>query len=174
MNSERLSEALADPQRLRQLLDRVSDRLGERLSQSLSSRLQRSGLPERIAAFDARDSGPSAPSEPEQQRAAGSGQPAEAKSCNQPDCDMPARARGLCSKHYQRLRYAQKRAEDRGEPIPADLEQARTQQARKSNRRTAKRGGGVCSVDGCERTNYAKGMCGKHFMEWVRSQKNGD
>jgi hypothetical protein len=174
VNPESLSEALGDPRRLRRLLDRVSDRLGDRLSVSLSSRLQRSGLLERMAAFDAQDNGSAAPPDPAGRDAAGSGQSAEARICSQPDCELPARARGLCSKHYQRLRYAQKRAEERGDPVPEDLEQARSQQARKPNRRTAKRGGGVCSVEGCERTNYAKGMCGKHFMEWVRSQKNGD
>ncbi len=174
MSTESLSANLDDPERLRQLLDRVSDRLGDRLSQSLSSRLQRSGLLEQIDALDAADSGPTGQPEPAFQRAAAAGQPEEAKTCNQPDCELPARARGLCSKHYQRLRYAQKRAEERGDPIPEDLDQARAQQARKPNRRTSKRGGGVCSVDGCERANYAKDMCGKHFMEWVRSQKNGE
>ncbi len=94
------------------------------------------------------------------------------KTCSEPDCNLPARARGLCSKHYQRLRYAEKRASELGQPPPKTLSEAKANRLNKPTRKTSKRGGGICSEEGCDRPNYAKGLCGKHFMEWVRSKKN--
>ena len=34
---------------------------------------------------------------------------ANANLCSVDDCDRPARAKGLCSRHYQRQRYAEKK-----------------------------------------------------------------
>ncbi|NMB77293.1 MAG: hypothetical protein GYA21_19465 [Myxococcales bacterium] len=39
--------------------------------------------------------------------------------CSEPGCDRPARSRGLCSAHYQRLRYREKKIGARIEPRPA-------------------------------------------------------
>jgi len=94
------------------------------------------------------------------------------KTCSEPGCMLPARARGLCSKHYQRLRYAEKRASELGEAPPKTLSEAKANRLNKPARKTSKRGGGTCSEEGCDRPNYAKGLCGKHFMEWVRSKKS--
>jgi chaperonin cofactor prefoldin len=39
--------------------------------------------------------------------------------CSEPGCDRPARSRGLCSAHYQRLRYREKKIGARIETSPA-------------------------------------------------------
>ena len=70
--------------------------------------------------------------------------------CTEPSCEKEVRAKGLCAKHYQRMRYASKR-----EKSP----------------RTSGRGFGECSLDGCDRKLHARGMCGAHFMEWVRAKR---
>lgn len=75
--------------------------------------------------------------------------------CSEPGCGRPARARGLCSKHYQRLRYREKRSNAAGPDGDGAL----------------KRGMGVCEVEGCDQQVYARKMCSKHFMEWVRSRR---
>jgi len=75
------------------------------------------------------------------------------QACSHADCDEPVRAKGLCAKHYQRQRYAKKRAE---------------------TPRTSGRGFGECSLEGCERKVHARGMCGAHFMEWVRAKRSAD
>lgn len=131
----------------------------------LASRIQ--VLSERLASFDPPTEGAAATNP------GGDPPPAEdaKRICSEPDCDLPARARGLCSKHYQRLRYAEKRAQEADEPLPKSLAEARSRRGRKPARKTAKRGGSTCSRDDCQRPTYAKGMCGKHFMEWVRAQK---
>ncbi|RLB59790.1 MAG: hypothetical protein DRI34_00830 [Deltaproteobacteria bacterium] len=74
------------------------------------------------------------------------------KICSVEGCDKPARARGLCSRHYQRQRYSERRqAEgDKGPP---------------------RRGQGQCEVEGCQEVVYARQMCSKHFMQWVRNKR---
>lgn len=94
---------------------------------------------------------PTEASEPVRQRPA-----RREKTCSVADCRRPARARGMCSKHYQRARYAERR---RG-------------LAQGSN--VSLRGSGVCSHEGCEEAVYAKQMCSRHFMAWVRSRRKTD
>jgi len=57
------------------------------------------------------------------------------RTCNVDGCEKGHLARGLCSKHYHRLRV-------RGLLVRED----------------------VCGVDGCGRGHYAKGLCSKHYM----------
>lgn len=61
--------------------------------------------------------------------------------CSEPGCDRPARSRGLCSKHYQRLRYREKKAKGNTDNAPLV------------------RGFGECSVDGCTERVYARVCC---------------
>jgi hypothetical protein len=92
---------------------------------------------------------------------------ADPRRCQHPGCDLPARARGLCSKHYQRQRYAEKKA-----LFQPDGDQGTPLGSRQNPRPTEKRGGGCCSQEGCDQPNYAKGLCSKHFMQWVRTKKS--
>lgn len=165
-------------EQLERLTAELIPRVVAGLTEAIATALEEAGLTGRVQALAERLEvrKPLARQEPSQ-----AGQPGQApeqtddpkgRSCSEPDCDFPARARGLCSKHYQRLRYAEKRAQESGEPLPSSLSEARSQRGRKPARKTAKRGGTTCTRDDCQRPTYAKGMCGKHFMEWVRSQKD--
>lgn len=66
--------------------------------------------------------------------------------CKVPDCEANVRARGLCPKHYERLR------------VHGDV----------SRGRVATLG---CSVEGCTRSHLAHGLCGTHL---ARLKSNGD
>ena len=164
-------------EQLERLTAEVIPRVVAALTQAIATALEQAGLIDRVQALAERLEGrkPIHKDPP----AAGSTSPAskqtdgpKGRSCSEPDCALSARARGLCSKHYQRLRYAEKRAQEAGEPLPTSLSEASSQRGRKPARKTAKRGGTLCSTDQCQRPTYAKGMCGKHFMEWVRAQKD--
>lgn len=63
---------------------------------------------------------------------------------------VPGTAKGLCSKHYGRLRTS-------GDPLltPGDLNP-------KPKRPT------VCDVDGCEEPRYARDWCRGHYLRWHR------
>jgi len=163
---------------IEQLTAKVIARVTRGLSAAIAAALQEAGLADRVETLTERleslapgsgptGTGPDAPAEPSRED-----DQADGRTCSEPDCDLPSRARGLCSKHYQRLRYAEKRAVEAGETLPKSLAEARSRRGRKPARKTAKRGGTTCSVEDCQRPTYAKGMCGKHFMEWVRAQKD--
>jgi hypothetical protein len=158
----------------------LADNLADNLARQIAEGLDRSNLSQRLKDLANRQAPPPEPACAEnsasatdlpQGNAGAVASKADTTTCSEDDCDQPARARGLCSKHYQRLRYAEKRAVEQGEEIPKTLAEARANRSRKPLRKTDKRGGGLCSSEGCERPNYAKGLCGKHFMEWVRSKK---
>lgn len=51
-------------------------------------------------------------------------------------CNLLARTRGYCRKHYQ------------------------------SHRRRGLLGGSICSIEGCERFSEARGFCGMHWKRW--------
>ena len=68
------------------------------------------------------------------------------KNCFLSRCESPARTRGLCSKHYQRLRVN-------------GATELRPRVVR------------FCSVDGCDSKMYALDFCNKH---WQRFKKHGD
>jgi hypothetical protein len=158
---------------LDRLTARVIARVAQGLSAAITAALEKSGLTERVEALAKRLEGlPADADSPPAEDAPEAGDEADRRICSEPGCDLPARARGLCSKHYQRLRYAEKRAQEAGEPLPKSLAEARSRRGRKPARKTEKRGGSICSQADCQRPTYAKGMCGKHFMEWVRAQKD--
>lgn len=98
--------------------------------------------------------------------------------CSIPDCNKPAITRGLCGVHYRRWL-----AHD----APAKFRPCIVQGCTKNSHHTA---GGKqkrctthyrawkeqnspirCSIQGCNRAHYGKGLCQKH---WTRISANGD
>lgn len=99
--------------------------------------------------------------------------------CAAEGCDRPARSRGLCAMHYQREQYAAKRKKARSEseqpalsistaPDKPDEKVSRTKRVGAS---TPSSTDPKCSHPECAGKVHAKGMCGFHFMEWVRAKK---
>jgi hypothetical protein len=145
--------------------ERFANRLAERVRDQVADKvlelLENSGL----LGSPATESSATAP--PSRVAPASGGRtPSGMKVCSHEGCNLPARARGLCSKHYQRQRYAEKKTQG------ADADESGSTGSRQNPRPTAKRGGGLCKQEGCDEPNYAKGLCSKHFMEWVRTKKS--
>lgn len=135
-------------QRLLRELEPRFEALGARVAEQVTARLADSELVRELVALVA---GAGVAPAPAAAAAAAGADDGRVATCAEPGCTEPARARGLCSKHYQRVRAAERRdAESEAKP---------------------RRGGGSCSREGCAQTVYARGMCSKHFMEWVRTQK---
>jgi len=74
------------------------------------------------------------------------------RTCSEDGCDGERLARGLCSKHYQRLR-------DHG---PDFVPRPKPDPDRK------------CSVEGCSNGSKLKGMCPKHYYRMRRHGTTGD
>jgi len=62
--------------------------------------------------------------------------------CSVGGCDLRATRRGLCGKHYQKMRR-------RGDPLAGREYTGLTK--------------GTCSLDGCNGKAYCKGMCQGHY-----------
>jgi len=67
--------------------------------------------------------------------------------CKVDGCELPPRAKGLCDKHYQRLRH-------RGDPV-------------NGTRRKVPRGT-ICAVDGCERRHFGLDYCKPHYRRLIK------
>ncbi len=137
------------------ILKSLIEGVGERLARDVADGISCSRLAKKFAAFGSLD-----PEEALTPSRTESGRPASRveKICSVDGCQRQARARGMCSKHYQRVRYAEQRRSN----------------ADGSNAESQLRGSGVCSQVGCEDSIYAKQMCSRHFMAWVRSSRKSE
>lgn len=66
--------------------------------------------------------------------------------CRVEGCEAHARVRGMCLKHYHRVRR---------HGTPNDPEPARRL--------------GPCSIEGCDKTERSRGWCGMHLQRWYRT-----
>lgn len=100
--------------------------------------------------------------------------------CSVKGCGLPARTKGLCTKHYQQKRYAEmKKTKVAKKPAAkARLKKATSKPGAikkakgKVSGKKARVNKGTCKIAGCSKPVHARGLCGKHFMEWVRSRKS--
>ena len=152
------------------VLESMLRQLGDQVARGLSEGIATSGVMKKLDAVVsriARGTAPAAASRAGRRKAAvakASGKRKGAR-CSARGCNKPARAKGLCSKHYQRQRYAEKH--------PNAPKRVRVKKApRKKMRKSVVRSKGICSVKDCGKPARAKGLCAKHFMEWVRSKKS--
>ena len=87
---------MARPGNIQNVLDSFLQRLGAQVAKGVTEGIQNSGLLRQL-----RKSG----------KSSGSGKrgrkPGTSKTCSDKACTLAARAKGLCSKHYQQQRYAQ-------------------------------------------------------------------
>ena len=155
---------------IQNVLESMLRQLGDQVARGLSEGIAKSGVIKKldlVVTRIARRSGPAAASKAGGRKAAvvkASGR-RKGATCSAHGCNKPARAKGLCSKHYQRDRYAEKH--------PDASKRIRTKKApRKKIRKAVIRSKGTCSVKNCGKPARAKGLCAKHFMEWVRSRKS--
>jgi hypothetical protein len=160
------------------LIAGIITQIGQQVAQGVADGIARSGLLKKLAATTR---GFGRKGSRRGRSRSGSG---KIKTCSKPGCRAPSRAKGLCSRHYQQLRYAQQH----GIKVKARVRKAIKKTPGKSaamkanrkvrpaprNRKTAKnqtRGTGTCREKGCKAPVYAQGLCGKHFMAWVRSKR---
>ncbi len=135
-------------EQIEQLFELVSERLVQVVSAKVEHLLRNSELGKKLGLEPS-----AAPPQSlldytsEAQEKPGSSSTKERKKCTVEGCQEPARARGLCSRHYQKQRYEEK------------------------HQAQARRGTGECSVENCHEKVYANDMCSRHFMEWVRSRR---
>jgi hypothetical protein len=81
--------------------------------------------------------------------------------CAAPGCERPARARGLCSAHYQRVRYQEKKL---------NMVSSGAMSVQDARLRNPPR---TCSIDGCDRPVKARGLCSAHYQRKLyRERKN--
>lgn len=96
--------------------------------------------------------------------------------CSEGDCTRPVHAKGLCNRHYMRVRWAEKKRQEGR--VFRDCEhcgstfEARTRGKRFCSERCSRRSRylrekanptRLCEVDGCERPHWAKGLCLVHY-----------
>ncbi|HUU03200.1 MAG TPA: hypothetical protein VM425_17335 [Myxococcota bacterium] len=148
-----------DTSQIVNILESLICGISERLERDVADGISHSRLAKKFAAFDSDDPGETLdPSRSESGLPAGRPASRVEKRCSIEGCQRQARARGMCSKHYQRVRYAEQRLSN----------------ADGSNTEGQLRGSGVCSLEGCEDSIYAKQMCSRHFMAWVRSRRKSE
>lgn len=99
------------------------------------------------------------------------------KTCTEIDCNNVRHARGLCSKHYRAMRSAQTgtglccraACDKRVFQIEQQLCQAHyTIWLRRTSRTRPQ-----CSVEGCSKNAYARGMCSMHYTRLMKDGETG-
>ncbi len=83
--------------------------------------------------------------------------------------------------HYQREQVVAKRGRTTAMPdrqvktpiAPRDGDSKILRLRRSGKAKTTADVGNRCAHPRCDKAPFKKGMCGKHFMEWVRTQRRG-
>jgi hypothetical protein len=163
---------------LQKLLDSLIEQIGKHIARGVAEGVARSGLLKQLSAISrsakqvpATSAGPKKkPGRPKK----------KAVTCSVRGCKETARAKGKCSKHYQRDRYKKKKGPTGAKKKKKTVKRKAKKIARKAKpkktakkvaKKASKKKSGTCEVAGCTRKVHARGMCGRHFMAWVRSRK---
>ena len=150
------------------LLDSLFSQIGSEVARGVAEGLAKSGLMKSIQALSrgVKKARPAAKAGKKR------GRPKDkAKTCSVKGCKKPARAKGLCSKHYQQKRYNKLDKKPAAKKTRKGKKKA-TRRAKPAKRKTKKSNPGkTCKMKGCSKKVYARGLCGRHFMAWVRSKK---
>jgi hypothetical protein len=105
--------------------------------------------------------------------------------CSVTDCDRPRYGRGLCQRHLERQRRADRKAAGAPRCKIEACDEATVSRGwcEGHYRRWVDHGdplagrpspvGGPCSVDGCDRPNAARTWCALHYYRWKRTGEVG-
>jgi hypothetical protein len=155
---------------VQRLLDSLFSQIGSEVARGVADGLARSGLMKSIQAL----SRGVKKTRPGRKTSKKRGRPkSKTKTCSVKGCTKPARAKGFCSKHYQQKRYSQLKKKPAATRVKkGKKKKAAKRKSKKSKPAKAQKAGArTCKVKGCNKKVYARGMCGQHFMVWVRSKK---
>jgi hypothetical protein len=106
-----------------------------------------------------------------------------AQSCTVDDCDRPYYAKGFCSVHYSRQRYATGvRKPARGCSVAGCSEKhygkglcrAHYSLASKAKKQAQPREAKLCSVGGCGKKHAAKGLCKAHYQRQLMHPRQAE
>ncbi len=98
--------SMARPINIEAVIDSFLSRIGTEVAKGVIDGIQSSGLLSQLRSVGSK----AAKGKPGRKRGSGN-------TCSSPGCNLPARAKGLCSKHYQQARYAEKHGQ--GKPDKA-------------------------------------------------------
>jgi hypothetical protein len=112
-----VEESMANKTNAQRLLDSLFKQIASEVARGVAQGLARSGLQKSIQALS-RDIQKSHPAAKSRKSGRKRGRPkGKARTCSIKGCKLPARAKGLCSKHYQQKRYAQLKKKSAGKKV---------------------------------------------------------